>query len=522
MKAIMALGVMALAISGLFVMFLYGKGPDYQVLYSGISPQDSASVIDRLKEKRVPYRVEGNTISVEGGRVYEMRMELAGEGIPQGGGVGFEIFDKTGFGVTEFVQKVNYRRALQGELSRTISQIKEVESARVHLAIPEKGVFVGADKEARASIILKLRSGKTLSDGQVSAIVHLVASSFENLKPQDVTVVDTAGRLWTKGSGDDGSNSLLSASQLDYRRAMEKDLEERVESMLEKTVGAGKAVARVSIEADSRQIEKTEETYDPDSQVIRSEQRGSERTVAGASTGGVPGVLSNVPDSTPPAPSTQPSETNRKDEVINYEISKTVSRIIEPVNEIKRLTVAVLVDGTYETVKGEGGEGGEGGAGAAETRKFIPRSEAEVAKFTEMVKAAVGFTEARGDKVTVVSAPMEAEFTEAPEEPLPEPPIPAFIMPLIPVFIKYLSFLIIAALAILFVIKPAVKNLLEDDSRSNLSRKGLPEGAARALMDSNHGAEAATQDESVEKLKKMVSDNPQQTAMILKGWVKER
>ena len=289
------IGAGALVVSAMIVFLLFNKGPEYNVLYSNLSAEDSGAVIEKLKEMKVAYSVNGTTISVPTDKVHETRMELAGEGLPQGGGVGFEIFDKTSFGVTDFVQKVNYKRALQGELARTISQIKEVEAARVHLALPEKGVFLDEQKKARASIILKLKPGKTLSQGQVSAIVHLAANSFDNLRPEDVAVVDTTGKMWTKGSEEE-SATHLSASELEYKRSLERDLETRVQTMIEKAVGPNKVVARVSAEVDNKRIERTEETYNPDGQVVRSEHRNKENSVGGVASLGVPGGLSNLQD----------------------------------------------------------------------------------------------------------------------------------------------------------------------------------------------------------------------------------
>ncbi|OGP95166.1 MAG: flagellar M-ring protein FliF, partial [Deltaproteobacteria bacterium RBG_19FT_COMBO_56_10] len=261
-------------------------------LYAQLSPEDSGAVIEKLKEKKVPYKVDGSSISVPADKVYETRMELAGEGLPQGGGVGFEIFDKTAFGVTDFVQKVNYKRALQGELSRTITQIKEIDTARVHLALPEKGVFLDEQKKARASVIVKLKPGRQLTQGQVSSIVHLVANSTDNLKPEDVAVVDTAGKMWTR-EADQDAGMMLSATQLEYKKSLEKDYEHRVQSMLEKAVGMNNVVARVSADVDTRHVERTEERYDPDGQVVRSEQRNKESSIGGIAALGVPGVLSN-------------------------------------------------------------------------------------------------------------------------------------------------------------------------------------------------------------------------------------
>ncbi|MDO8426053.1 MAG: flagellar basal-body MS-ring/collar protein FliF [Deltaproteobacteria bacterium] len=503
------LGGAALAVAFGLVFLIFNKAPEYQVLYSQLSSEDSGAVIEKLKEKRIPYTVDGMAISVPAEKVYETRMELAGAGLPQGGGVGFEIFDKTGFGVTDFVQKVNYKRALQGELARTISQIKEIESARIHLALPEKGVFLDEQKKSRASIIVKLKPGKSLSQGQVSSIVHLVANSSENLRPEDITVVDTSGRMWTKES--DGDPALrLTATQLEYKRSLEKDIESRVQTMLEKAVGAGKVVARVSAEVDTKQVERTEETYNPDGQVIRSEHRNKENTVGGTLALGVPGVLSNMPEGNqnPPANST-PAQTHRQDEVINYEISKAVTHVIEPVGGIKRLTIAVLIDGSYETVKGADGK---------ETRKYNARSEDDIAKYAEMVKGAVGFSDKRGDAITVVSTPFERDFTEAAVEAEVEPIIPAYLMPSL---IRYGSAALIAIFAIIFVLRPVIKRLTQESAALEAIQKTLPHGLQKGLLHGHEPLEPGTED-SLERIKMLVKENPQQVAFVLKGWMKER
>ncbi|MBE7414857.1 MAG: flagellar M-ring protein FliF [Deltaproteobacteria bacterium] len=364
----------AAVIAAVVVLILWNQGPEYQTLYSQLSDEDAGSVIERLKEKRVPYRVDGGTISVPADKVHETRMGLAGEGLPQGGGVGFEIFDQTSFGITDFVQKVNYKRALQGELARTIAQIKEIENARVHLAIPEKGVFLDDQKKARASVIVKLRAGKELSRGQVSSIVHLVANSTDNLKPEDVAVVDTSGRMWTREAGDDAL--MLSGTQLEYKRSIENHFEQRLQSMLEKTVGANKVVARVAVEVDTRHVETTEERFDPDGQVVRSEHRNKEKSIGATAPVGIPGVLSNLPETAveiPQAPAT-PAQTQRQDELINYEISKVTSRVVEPVGSLKRLAVSVLVDGTYQAVKdAEGNETRPTRRGPTRSSRSSPR-----------------------------------------------------------------------------------------------------------------------------------------------------
>lgn len=509
-KPMIMMGGVAAVVAVIAVLLLMNQGPEFQTLYTQLSPEDSGAVIEKLKEKRVPYKVDGSTISVPAEKVYETRMELAGEGLPQGGGVGFEIFDKTAFGVTDFVQKVNYKRALQGELSRTITQIKEIESARVHLALPEKGVFLDEQKKARASVIVKLKPGKQLTQGQVSSIVNLVANSTDNLKPEDVAVVDTAGKMWTR-EADDDSGMMLSATQLEYKRSLEKDYEHRVQSMLEKAVGMDNVVARVSAEVDTKHVERTEERYDPDGQVVRSEQRNKETSVGGMAAAGVPGVLSNLPETAPNNKAQQndasPARSNRQGEVINYEISKVTSHVVEPTGAIKRLTVSVLVDGTYQAAP-------DAQPGAA--KNYMPRTEEELAKFTEMVKAAVGYDANRGDVISVVSTPFEQGLSEAELAPEKEPIVPPA---LVPVILKYSTITLIALFVILFIVRPIMKRMTSEKNALDEIQKSMPALGAGG----EYALEAGRTDiDSVERIKRVVRENPQQVAMVLKGWMKEK
>lgn len=487
-KAVIA-GALALIFSVAVVFYLWNQSPGYQVLYSGLSPTDSGPVIEKLREKKIPYRVDGVAIKVPAEDVYEIRMELAGEGLPQGGGVGFEIFDKTGFGVSDFVQKVNYRRALQGELARTIAQIREVEHARVHLAIPEKRIFLDDENKSRASIVLELRPGAKLTQTQVSSIVHLVSGSFENLTPQDVTVVDTEGRMWNKG-GEDQSVLALSSSQLEYKREIERDLEKRIETMIEKIVGSGKVVARVSVEVDTKHIERTEETFDPESQVVRSEQRNIQ---------GVNGGIAKR----------SRAQRQLQDETINYEISKVVSRVVEPVGSIKRLTVAVIVDGNYTAATT---------GDSAHTPQYMPRSDKELADFTSMVKGAVGFKSERGDVITITSAPFEDEIPVADTEE-----VHTFLIPshLLPSMMKYTTASFVALLVLFLVIRPLMKMVITE--RSSLDRSGR--GFAGPPAEPEHVPETGptqTKDASIFQLKQFARENPRQVAMVLKRWIREK
>jgi flagellar M-ring protein FliF len=403
-QRMVVLVALAGSVAVLIAVALWTQQPDMQVLFTNLTGEDAAAIIDKLKEAKVPYETSGGgtTVLVPSAQVHELRLQLATQGLPHGGGVGYEIFDRTSIGMSEFVQKLNYRRALQGELARTIAQMPEVERARVHLAIPERRLFANEQDRARASVVLSLRNGYMLSKAQVQGVVHLVSSSVEGLQARDVTVVDGHGRLLSGSTADETIG--LTSSQLEYQRTVEKDIETRIQTMLERIVGQNKAVVRVSSVIDFRKIETTEERFDPNGQVVRSEQRGQEKTSGTNGTvGGVPGVQSNVPPGVEQEPAqTSSSSSQTKNETVNYEISRVVSKIVEPVGIIRQLSVAVLVDGTYGAPQaGEGEAAGAEQAGAA--RKYIPRSEEEMKRIEEIVKKAMGFSEERQDQVQVTN-----------------------------------------------------------------------------------------------------------------------
>jgi flagellar M-ring protein FliF len=258
----------AVALSiGAFVWFM--NQADYRVLFSNLSSGDAATILTKLKEKKVPYQlsVAGDVISVPAGRVSELRLELAADGIPQGGGVGFEIFDNKTFGTTEFEKQLNYRRALQGELARTINSLDEIQQSRVHIVLPKDSLFVDQQKKTTASVTIRLKQGKKLKPSQVEGIGHLVASSVEGLRATDVMIVDSQGNILSKITEGDSRLTQMSASQVEYKKNIEKDMAGQIQTLLENVVGPGKAAVRVSAELDFRVMEKTEELYDPESPV---------------------------------------------------------------------------------------------------------------------------------------------------------------------------------------------------------------------------------------------------------------
>src|SRR3989454_1722830 len=323
--AIGAVGVASMAV--VLGLAWWAQRPLYRPLFTNLSTTDAASIVEALKAEKVAYRLEddGRAVLVPAERLYELRLALAARGLPEGGGVGFEIFDKQSLGVTDFLQRLNYQRALQGELSRTIGQLGGVEAARVHLALPERSLFVAEDRRPSASVVVKLVQGRTLSAAQIDGIVHLVAASVEGLQPEAVTVVDEAGRILTsdrRGAEAAGTSN----APLEIQQAVERGAEERIESMLGAVVGRDKVVARVAASLDFSRVERTEETYDPDRTAIRTQRTTREETIGAKTPGGAPGVQANLTNDPAAAAGPDGPKSERRDESQSYEVSKGVSR----------------------------------------------------------------------------------------------------------------------------------------------------------------------------------------------------
>jgi flagellar M-ring protein FliF len=360
------------AIAGIILLVTAVNAPTYNTLFTNLNPEDASKIVAKLKEQSIPYQLDdgGKTIMVPKQKVYELRLALAGEGLPQSSVIGYEIFDRTNLGISDFVQKVNYRRALEGELARTILTIEEVEAARVHLVVPEKALFKEDEKPATASVVLKLKSSKPLKADVVQGIAHLVSSSVEGLDAGNVTIVDSRGQLLSDVHKPN-SVAALTATQYEMQQRVEGYLGQKAMALLESVVGSGNALVQVNAELDFRQVERTLEQYDPDRTAVRSEQISEEKSSTGDSL----------------APST------RSNTVTNYEVNKTVEHIVEGLGGIKRLTVAALVNGVPRTVTRNG----------QNVTEMQPRPEQEMRDLTDLVRKAVGFTPSRNDEVSVTN-----------------------------------------------------------------------------------------------------------------------
>ncbi|MGE3540095.1 MAG: flagellar basal-body MS-ring/collar protein FliF [Candidatus Tectimicrobiota bacterium] len=440
-------GIVAVLVLGLFAVFKSSApAPEEQhkVLFSQLSAQDAGAIVAKLKDMNIPYSLkgDGSTILVPAPMVLDVRLRMYNEGLPQGGGVGYEIFDKHDLlGARPVVDEINRVRALQGELARTITNIAAIRSARVHLVIPKKALFREQQDKTTASVFLTLTPGRRLAPEQVRSIMQFVASSVPGLDPMEVIVLDDMGQ---RLSHEEAKMPAIAQNdaQLQHQRRLESELESKVQSLLEPALGKGKVRARVSATLDFQQLERTEERYDAENPATRSQQRSKEEgTGSGYWSIGPPGVRPNTEGAQIQNPADKATSA-RQTETINYELSKTVSKLVAPTGDIKRLSVGVLVDGTYQP----GEKAGE--------RKYVPRSAEELAKFRDIVRGAVGYNESRGDKVEVASMPFEPESDlDAPSQREAQR---AFWAQLV----GYGAYVILGLLFCLFVARPLIAALL--------------------------------------------------------------
>jgi flagellar M-ring protein FliF len=516
------IGSIVAALAGFATLLLWSSEPEYRPLFTNLTPDDAAAIVNKLKDERVPYRLlaGGSSIAVPAEQVHESRLRLASEGLPKGGGIGFELFDRANFNMTNFVQHLNYQRALQGELARTISQIGAVEQVRVHLVVPQKSVFLDEQQKPSASVVLKLRAGAQLAKPQVQGILHLVASSVEGLQPAQVTIVDTNGRLLAGGEDREGFGAL-STSQLEFQQGLERELERKIQSLLERAVGPQKAMVRVSAMVDFQRVESTHEVFDPSSAVVRSEQRGTEKASgSSANPSGPPGVASNVPGAqmTPPPTANSSSETQKQNETVNYEVSKSVKRVVEPVGKIKRLSVAVLIDGSYKD-------------GA-----FVPRSDAEMKRYQMLVKTAMGFDGERGDQVEVINVPFDttpvAEAEAVSQGQGPDLlwvdlgkrvglPMLAFLVLIL--FLRGLFKRVGSAAAELRLPRELPKTVAELEAEIPVAAIEEPadDGKLRDLERAKAAVKAKTIAELQERVVAQARQNPAKAAAIAREWIRE-
>lgn len=516
---------LAASIALIVGLLLWSRAPEYRVLFSNLTERDGGAVIAALQQMNVPYRTEGGgAILVPADQVYDLRFRLAGQGLPRGGAVGFELMDTAKLGMTQFQEQVAYQRALEGELARTIQSLGPVDAARVHLAIPKPSVFVRDQQKAAASVMVSLFAGRNLDPAQVNAIVHLVSSSVPSLSPANVTVVDQAGNLLTGRSESAGAQGL-NATQLDYLRQVEDYYARRVEAIVAPIVGAGNVRAEVRADLDFSHSEYTSETFKPnptaDTQTIRSQQTVEDSSTGGAAAAGVPGAFSNQPPGPAAAPLTAPPGVNagtgespgggavsssRRESTVNFEVDKTIRHVKEPLGRVKRLSVAVVVN--YRSVAGEGGQ--------AEAKPLSPQ---ELEQINSLVREAVGYSQDRGDTVNVVNVAFSETKPEELSMPVWKDPE---TMAMAKELLKNLLVFGLAFYLVFGVLRPLLRDLMRPAEAVTPEGGKLELGAEEGEMAGPGPIPERTRaafDDTLKEAKEFVKQNPKLTADIIKQWM---
>ena len=538
------LGATRLAIMGGVVAAMLGffifvsahiSSPGMKLLYDNLSTTDSAAMASKLEEAKIHYDVspDATRINVAADQIGQARMLLAKNGLPNGGTMGYELFDQqSGFGTTNFVQNINQVRALEGELARTISSVQAVKSTRVHLVLPERELFSRESHPSSASVFLSLKPGMTLDRGQIGAIQSLVSSAVPQLKAQSVSVIDSNGNLLARGGDDD--DSIMSGKAEEMQHQYEQRLTQQVEDLVGRVVGYGHVHATVAATLNFDRISTNEEAYDPNGQVARSTQtvkdNSSEKTASGA---GDVSVQNNLPGIASTSDASSPtSESGRTEETTNYEISKTVRNSVSEVGNVKKQSIAVLVDGTYTT-----GKDGK--------KTYAPRSQAELDKISALVKSAAGFDDKRGDTIDVAN--LQFADVDAGDAKADSSLLMGFERSELLNAAEIITVSIMVVLAMLLVLKPMVGSLLSpggngggDDARRVMPELLPGRPAAPALTGpspSGSGSIASSMPEedetlidmsrvegkvkasSIKKVEDIVGNYPTETVSVIRSWM---
>lgn len=493
--------------------------PTMQLLYGGLAPKEASQIAEKLETMAVKYEVRGESnIYVPETKVGELRLKIAGEGLVGNSIKGYEVFDESSsFGTTSLVQNINSRRALEGELARTIMSLPAINNARVHLVIPKKRLFLKEDTKPTASIVVNVGS-RILQEGQINSIMHMVASSVAGLMPENVSIVDNRGKLLSAGEGENDMSKISTAEK--YKEKIERKYQAQLTNMLETIVGIGKVNVKISAELDMNQMEETAEIYDPTTQVVRSEQSSEEEAKSkGASQSGVVGTTSNLDPNSGEGESSRAATDNqtKSSSTVNYEISKTVRHSIKQAGKIIKLSVAVVLEGSY--------------SGEGDDRKYVPLTDAQLSKFKALIKSAVGYNESRGDIVEVIDLPFsEVEQLEPAKEKL-------FSNQEILKLIEYILLLIGFVVMVLFVIKPILS------TASTVVQSKIPEKqaamAAPLVAESSTAAELSAADSvededllvnvtnvegkvreaSIKKAANIIENHPEESTQVIRRWM---
>ena len=525
---------MGAVLLGLMIFFVFVSlrvsTPEMKLLYSELSSLDTSAMAAKLESVQIPYEVsqDGTRLMVSDTDVGRARMLLAEAGLPNGGSMGYEIFDKqSGFGTTNAIQNINQVRALEGELARTISSLEPVRSARVHLVLPQRELFARETRPASASVALGLRPGKHIEPGQIAAIQSLIASAVPELKLENVSIIDQNGTLLARGG--DSNETLANLKAEELRLKQEQRLTQTIEDLVGRTVGYGKVRASVSADLNFDRVTSSEEIFNPEQQVARSIQTSEEAAQENDANSQNVSVENNLPGVGAGALSDQQptSKSNRTEETTNYEISKTVRNTVSEGGAIKRLSVAVLVDGTYKTDdKGD--------------KTYTPRTQAELDQITALVKSAIGFEEKRGDKLEVVNMQF-AEIDTSGD--LPDNTLFGFDKNKLLDVAEVITVAVMIILVILLVLQPMVGRIIAAEGSTGLdeevekdllaARPAAPalEGPAQSFEPANMGeeedgnlidvqkVEGKVRASAVKKVEDIVEAYPAETVSVIRSWM---
>ncbi|HDL6961640.1 TPA: flagellar M-ring protein FliF [Yersinia enterocolitica] len=528
----------AAAVAILVALMLWAKSPDYRVLYSNLNDRDGGDIVTQLTQLNIPYRFadNGGALLIPADKVHETRLRLAQQGLPKGGAVGFELLDQEKFGISQFSEQVNYQRALEGELARTIGTLGPVLNVRVHLAMPKPSLFVREQKSPTASVTLALQPGRALDDGQINAIVYMVSSSVAGLPPANVTVVDQTGRLLTQS---DSAGRDLNAAQLKFTNEVENRFQRRIETILAPMVGSGNVHAQVTAQVDFASREQTDEEYKPNQAAnqgaVRSQQVSTSEQLGGTNVGGVPGALSNQPSATPVAPiqvpqatpaagagaaanaanrpataarQTATSSNSRHDQTTNFEVDRTIRHTQQQAGMVQRLSVAVVVN-----------------YGSDKAGKPIALSKDQLAQVESLTREAMGFSTVRGDTLNVVNTPFNAT-NDASGSNLPFWQQPSFFDQLLNIG-RYLLILLVAWFLWRKLVRPlmakkqeadkaaaSVNNIVQAAQTTETAKQTKEELALRKKNQQRVSAEVQAQ-----RIRELADKDPRIVALVIRQWM---
>ncbi|MBE9608808.1 flagellar basal-body MS-ring/collar protein FliF [Chitinilyticum piscinae] len=530
-RKVLLMAVGAALVAALIGGMLWSREPSYRLLFTNIPDKDAGAVVQSLQQMNIPYKLDAGGISVPADKIYDARLRLAAQGLPKAGNVGFELLDNQKFGVSQFTEQVNYQRAVEGELARSIESISAVEKARVHLAIPKQSVFLRDQQKPTASVILTLHSGRLLDDAQVAGILHLVSSSIPELQVKNVSIVDQDGNLLSNNNRINQAN--LDQKQLQYIALIERGYVERVQAILAPLVGKDNVRAEVTAQVDFAEVEQTSETYRPNSPpnaaAIRSQQTLDQQgrsTDPGAM--GVPGALSNQPPGAATAPITAPvgsevasasgaSGNSRREATTNYEVDKTVQHVKQPVGSVKRLSAAVVLN--FKPGKNKDGK-----------PDYVPFTAQEMAQINNLVREAIGYNQSRGDSVNVVNAAF-ADARSLEDKPVVEKATD-YLQTNWPSVLKALLLAIAVIYLLFFIVRPLMKDITRKPEAKPL-QLDLGEGMGSLTADNGEdgegGGRSSEEDQAqmaafadlLQQAKELAKNDPRMVATILREWMNE-